>query len=71
MGAQIPTIRTTRLTLAAFSEKDVDALADILGEPEVSKNITVNASTPEQCRRGARQRIAWHNGSWDGQGYGV
>lgn len=67
----IPVIATERLALNAFSEADVDALAEILAEPEVTKNITANGSTPERCRASAAHRIGWHNASWDERGYGV
>lgn len=71
MGAYIPQVSTDRLRLVAYRQGDVDALAAILGEPDVSKNITANGSTPERCLESARQRINWHNSSWSDRGYGV
>lgn len=67
----IPVITTERLTLDAFGAADIGALADILAEPEVTKNITANGSTPERCRASAAHRIGWHNASWGERGYGV
>jgi RimJ/RimL family protein N-acetyltransferase len=67
----IPIVTTGRLRLDAFSEADVGALAAILAEPDVAKNITANGSTPEKCRASARHRIGWHNAGWDERGYGV
>jgi RimJ/RimL family protein N-acetyltransferase len=67
----IPVIATDRLSLNAFSEADIEALAEILAEPDVTKNITANGSTPARCRASAAHRIGWHNGSWDERGYGV
>jgi len=67
----MPIVTTGRLMLDAFSEADVDALAAILAEPEVTKNITANGSTPERCRASAAHRINWHTASWAERGYGV
>lgn len=67
----IPVIATRRLRLDAFGEADIPALAAILAEPEVSKCITANGSTPERCHANAAHRIGWHNGAWDRHGYGV
>lgn len=66
----IPVVQAERLLLEAFSDADIPALAAILAEPEVTRNITANGSTPERCRDSAAARIAWHNRSWS-QGYGV
>lgn len=66
-----PIIETARLVLRPFAEEDAPALAAILAEPEVTKNITANSSTPERCLASARHRIGWHNRSWDERGYGV
>ncbi len=66
-----PVLTTPRLTLDAFSDADVPALAAILAEPEVTKSITADGSTPERCLASARARIAWHNGAWGKHGYGV
>lgn len=67
----IPTITTERLRLDAFSDADVSALAAILAEPDVAKNITANGATAEKSRASARHRIGWHNASWHERGYGV
>ena len=66
-----PIIATERLRLQPFAEADAPTLAAILAEPEVTKNITANGSTPERCLASARHRIGWHNRSWDERGYGV
>lgn len=70
-SATIPVLATARLRLDAFTDSDVPALAAILAEPEVSRNITADASSPERCRTSAVSRIAWHNASWAEHGYGV
>jgi RimJ/RimL family protein N-acetyltransferase len=57
--------------LQPFADEDTPALAAILAEPEVTKNITANGSTPERCLASARHRIGWHNRSWSERGYGV
>ena len=67
----VPVIATENLTLRAFGEADIAALAEILAEPEVTKNITANGSTPERCRASAAHRIGWHNAAWDERGHGV
>jgi RimJ/RimL family protein N-acetyltransferase len=64
-------IDTDRLRLRPFAEDDAPALAAILAEPEVTKNITANGSTPERCLAAARHRIGWHNRAWSERGYGV
>jgi ribosomal-protein-alanine N-acetyltransferase len=66
-----PVITTERLKLERFGDADVPALAAILAEPEVAKNIVANASTPERCRASALYRINWHNQPWNTRGYGV
>jgi RimJ/RimL family protein N-acetyltransferase len=66
-----PIVATERLRLEAFSEADAGALAAILADPEVSKNLTADASTPERCLASARKRISWHNKPWSEVGYGV
>ena len=62
---------SARLTYACFEDADVPALAGLLADPGITRNITANGSTPELCREFAARRIAWHNGSWDSHGYGV
>ena len=60
-----------RLGFACFQESDAPGLARVLSDPEVTRNITANASSPDQALDCARRRIAWHNGAWDSEGYGV
>lgn len=69
--SSVPTITTPRLEMTAFVDDDVPALAAILGEPEVTKTITADGSTPERCIASARARIGWHNRSWAESGYGT
>ncbi len=69
--ASTPTLSTRRLTLDAFTDSDIPALAAILAEPAVTKNITANGSTPERCLASAQTRIGWHNKAWEHGGYGV
>ena len=71
MLGDIPRIETERLLLDAFAETDVQTLAEILAEPEVTRNITADGSSPERCLAAAEKRINWHNGSWGKNGYGV
>jgi RimJ/RimL family protein N-acetyltransferase len=66
-----PIITTARLRLEAFTDANIPALAAILAEPEVTKNITANGSTPERCLASAAYRIERHNKAWGAQGYGV
>ncbi|MCP4319415.1 MAG: GNAT family N-acetyltransferase [Hyphomicrobiales bacterium] len=70
-SVDIPEIDTGRMRLTAFTELDVADLANILSEPEVTKNITANGSTPALCRKSAEHRIGWHNMLWAEKGYGV
>jgi RimJ/RimL family protein N-acetyltransferase len=67
----LPVITTERLRLEAFTDADIPALAAILAEPDVAKNIVANGSTPERCRATAAFRINWHNQAWESRGYGV
>jgi RimJ/RimL family protein N-acetyltransferase len=69
--SSLPVLTTDRLRLQIFSEADIPALADILAEPDVAKNIVANGSSPERCRAAAAYRIRWHNSAWDKHGYGV
>ena len=66
-----PVITTERLRMEAFAEADIPGLAAILAEPDVTKNITANGSTPERCLASAAARIGRHNRGWDERGYGV
>ncbi len=67
----IPILTTEQLRLDAFGDADIGALAAILAEPDVTRTITANGSTPEKCWASARHRIGWHNASWSERGYGV
>jgi RimJ/RimL family protein N-acetyltransferase len=69
--SSIPAISTKRLKMEAFAEGDIPAVAAILAEPDVTKNITANGSTPERCLASAAARISRHNKSWAERGYGV
>jgi len=66
-----PTPETARLTFWRFNGRDRAALAELLGDPEITRTITANTSTPVKRAACARQRIAWHNGAWETKGYGV
>ena len=66
-----PEISTKHLRLDRFKPSDAPALAEILLEPEVTKNITADGSSPARCLASAEKRIGWHTGSWDSNGYGV
>ncbi|MEM7170519.1 MAG: GNAT family N-acetyltransferase [Pseudomonadota bacterium] len=55
---------------SGFSE-DLADLAALLSDPELTRNITANASSPTHSRRTAEARIEWHNKTWDSLGYGV
>ena len=63
--------QTNRLVFSRFNEGDATAFASVLADPEVTRSIMAKATTPEQCFECARQRIAWHNSSWETHGYGV
>ena len=63
--------QTDRLLFSRFNEADAPAFARVLADPEVTRSIMAKATTTEQCLACARQRIAWHNSSWDTHGYGV
>jgi RimJ/RimL family protein N-acetyltransferase len=60
-----------RLTFARFTSGDAADLAAVLSDPEVTRSIMANATTPEECLKCAHQRIEWHNCSWHTHGYGV
>ena len=60
-----------RLNFAPFIESDAPALAELLADSSITRNITSNGSTPERCLVSARKRISWHNSAWTQFGYGV
>ncbi len=62
---------SARLTFTRFRDSDGEALAELLRDPEITRTITANTSTPERRAACARHRIAWHNGAWGTKGYGV
>ncbi|MDF2997138.1 MAG: GCN5-related N-acetyltransferase [Xanthobacteraceae bacterium] len=69
--SSIPHLEGSRVSLSPFCDNDTVALAHIPSFPEVSKNITVDASSWEKCMLAAQRRISWHNSSWSERGYGV
>jgi RimJ/RimL family protein N-acetyltransferase len=60
-----------RLKFERFGESDDQALAELLADSSITRNITANGSTPERCLASARKRITWHNSSWQQYRYGV
>ena len=54
-----------------FEASDAPDLARILGDPEVTRNITANGATAPKCAAYAQKRIIWHNAAWNKKGYGV
>ena len=66
-----PEVSTKHVCMQAFSETDAYALAEVLAEPEVTRNITADCSTSEKCLASAMKRIGWHNAAWASHGYGV
>ncbi|MFD2263303.1 GNAT family N-acetyltransferase [Lacibacterium aquatile] len=60
-----------RLRLDRFSEADVPALAAILGDPDVTKNLTADGAGPDRCVESAIARMDGYNKAWDERGYGV
>lgn len=69
--ARTPVVATPRTRLQVMTAADVPALAAILADPDVSKNITADASSPERCSLAAAARIARYAGNWNQHGYGV
>lgn len=69
--AGIPVVTTPRARLEVMTAADVPALAAILADPDVTKNITADASSPERCSRAAAARIARYAENWHRHGYGV
>ena len=63
--------QTQRLRFDRFGDGDADDLAAILADPGVTRHITANGSSSERCAATARNRIAWHNSTWDEKSYGV
>jgi RimJ/RimL family protein N-acetyltransferase len=58
----IPTLATHRLTLRGFTAADLDALAPIYADPQVSRYI--GDRTPPTARRpGGRWPACWATGS--------
>lgn len=60
-----------RLKFEAFRESDTEALAALLADSSITRNITANGSTPERCLAAAKRRIGWYNDTWQQPGYGV
>jgi len=65
------TPQAPRIAFSRLGGADVQELANLLADPEVTRSIMAKATTPEQCLKCARQRIDWHNSFWDTLGYGV
>lgn len=63
--------RSRRLDFSRFTDADAPEFARLLSDPEVTRSIMAKATTPAQCLDCARQRIAWHNSTWETLGYGV
>ena len=59
------------LRFARFQPTDAEGLARLLADPEITRNITADASSPDKALDSAHHRIAWHNGAWESEGYGV
>ena len=67
-----PTISpSARLQFTRFNEADAPALAELIADVSVTRNITASGSSPEKCLATARWRIGWHNSTWEEHGYGV
>ena len=60
-----------RLFFERFTDSDVTALAELLSDPEITRNVTANAAGPARALSAAKKRIAWHNAAWESHGYGV
>ena len=58
-------VRQEMLLGECFDDADVEALAQLLADTSLTRNITANGSSPERCLAAARQRIDWHNSTWD------
>lgn len=69
--ASVPILTSARLRLDRFSEADVPDVSAILGDPNVTKNLTADGAGPDRCRQSAILRMAGYNKSWDEHGYGV
>lgn len=67
----VPVLTGARLRLDQFSDADVPALAAILSDPDVTKNLTADGAGPERCRASAILRMGGYNRTWDERGYGV
>ena len=60
-----------RLLFERFEQSDSEALAALLADSSITRNITTNGSSAERCLASAHRRIEWHNGYWAETGYGV
>jgi RimJ/RimL family protein N-acetyltransferase len=63
--------RSERLHFLRFRPEDAEALAKLLRDPEIARNITADGRDGERALACAEKRIAWHNGDWADKGYGV
>ena len=71
MSISYAIVPSERLRYERFQAGDLDALAALLADPLVTRNITANGATPERCRASAQKRIEWYNRYWKTHGYGV
>lgn len=62
---------SARLKFTRFEEADAPALAELIADASITRNITANGSSPERCLDTAHWRIGWHNSTWEEYGYGV
>jgi RimJ/RimL family protein N-acetyltransferase len=60
-----------RVRFDAFQAGDAAALAALLADQSITRNITCNGSTPARCLASARSRIEWHNRFFEQHGYRV
>jgi RimJ/RimL family protein N-acetyltransferase len=65
MGS-IPILETARLRLRPFRESDFDDYAEMCGDPEVSRHLSVRFS-----REQAWRHLAFLIGHWEMRGYGM
>jgi len=67
----VPMLTSARLRLDRFTDADVSAVAAILGDPDVTKNLTADGAGPERCQASAILRMGGYNRSWEEHDYGV
>ena len=62
---------SARLSFSRFEDANAPALAELIADASITRNITANGASPEKCLATARWRIGWHNSTWEEYGYGV